>query len=136
MSAPPQIRPAWERPLTATPVPEGDRSHLVEYVVLRLTGLVLAVLVLGHFAVTHVVTDVSHDTSAFVARRLASALWIAWDGAMLAAALAHGVAGIRIAAADYVHSARARILVDRGLPALGVVLLVLGLIAIARVAHV
>jgi succinate dehydrogenase hydrophobic anchor subunit len=99
-------------------------------VLLRLTGLVLAVLVLGHFAVTHFVTDVAHDDSAFVARRLSSAVWIVWDSAMLGAALAHGAVGVRLALADYASPRRRRLL-ERLVVALAAVLLVVGSLAIA-----
>jgi succinate dehydrogenase hydrophobic anchor subunit len=124
-------RAAWEVP-SVTAVADEPRSQLLEYLVLRLTGIVLAVLVLGHFAVTHVATDVSHDTSSFVAGRLASALWIAWDATMLVTALAHGVVGVRIAAGDYVRRPRTRMVVDRGVPALALALLVVGVFAITK----
>jgi len=124
---------AWE--LTAPPVLAADRSRrLVDYVLLRTTGLALSVLVLGHFAVTHFVTDVARNDSAFVARRLSSGLWIAWDSAMLAAALAHGSAGVRLALADYTTDRRTRRLLERAVVALAVFLFVVGASAIARAA--
>jgi succinate dehydrogenase membrane anchor subunit len=79
----------------------GGRSRLVAYVTIRLTGLLLAVLVLGHFALTHVVTDVAEADAGFIARRWGTALWIAWDWLMLAAALVHGGAGVWITIEDY-----------------------------------
>ena len=124
---------AWE--LTAPPVLAADRSRrLADYVLLRTTGLALSVLVLGHFAVTHFVTDVARNDSAFVARRLSSGLWIAWDSAMLAAALAHGSAGVRLALADYATDRRTRRLLERAVVALAVFLFVVGASAIARAA--
>jgi succinate dehydrogenase hydrophobic anchor subunit len=83
------------------PPREGRARGLLVYVVVRLTGLALAVLVLGHFALTHVITDVAETDSGFVARRWASVLWIAWDWAMLGAAVAHGAAGLWIVIGDY-----------------------------------
>jgi succinate dehydrogenase / fumarate reductase membrane anchor subunit len=134
VSAPVQPRPAaWERPPVAAP---GDpSSRLFTYVLLRVTGLMLAVLVLGHFAVTHFVTDVARDDSAFVARRLSSILWIAWDATMLAAAIAHGTAGVRLALADYAVDAGRRRFLERCVVSFAVVLFVLGVIAIARAVH-
>jgi succinate dehydrogenase hydrophobic anchor subunit len=131
-SAPP--RPAaWERPSVSV---AGDpSSRLFSYVLLRVTGLVLAVLVLGHFAVTHFVTDVAQDDSAFVARRLSSILWITWDATMLAAAIAHGTAGVRLALADYSVDARKRRFLERCVVSFAAVLFVLGVIAIARAVH-
>jgi succinate dehydrogenase hydrophobic anchor subunit len=123
---------AWE---AAPPTARLGTSsaRLVDYLVLRLTGVLLAVLVLGHFVVTHFVTDVAHDNSAFVARQLSSALWIAWDATMLAAALAHGATGVRIAIADYAPQQRRRL--EWTLVAVSAAVFVVGVIAIVRVAR-
>jgi succinate dehydrogenase / fumarate reductase membrane anchor subunit len=126
-------RAAWEPPLAAGPVDETSR-YLVDYVLLRVTGLVLSVLVLGHFAVTHFVTDVAQNDSTFVARRLSSGVWIAWDTLMLAAALAHGAVGVRLAVADYADERRRRML-ERGVFGFAAFLFVIGSITIARAAN-
>ncbi|HET8607352.1 MAG TPA: hypothetical protein VFL66_10020 [Gaiellaceae bacterium] len=125
---------AWELPSPGAVEDERTR-RAVDYVLLRATGLVLSVLVLGHFAVTHFVTDVANDDSAFVARRLSSAIWVVWDSTMLAAALAHGAVGVRLALADYATGRRRRLL-QRGVLAVSFALLVVGAVAIAKVAHV
>jgi succinate dehydrogenase / fumarate reductase membrane anchor subunit len=126
---------AWElQPPQA--VAAQSRSSIVDYVLLRVTGLMLSVLVVGHFAVTHFIADVADEGSAFVARRLSSWLWIAWDATMLGAALAHGYAGVRVALADYATGSGARRMLDRAVLALTVVLFVIGAIAIARAVHV
>ena len=70
------------------------QPRLAAFLVLRVTALALAVLVLGHFALTHVVNDVAETGSSFVLQRWSSGLWLAWDWTMLAAALAHAGAGI------------------------------------------
>jgi succinate dehydrogenase / fumarate reductase membrane anchor subunit len=69
-------------------------GRLATFVVMRATALLLAVLVLGHFALTHLVTDVAQTDSSFVFRRWSSALWVAWDATMLASALTHAGAGL------------------------------------------
>ena len=69
------------------------QPRLATFILMRTTAVLLALLVLGHFAVTHIVTDVSDTGSGFVLRRWSSALWLAWDWTMLADALAHGGAG-------------------------------------------
>jgi succinate dehydrogenase / fumarate reductase membrane anchor subunit len=109
---------------------------MLDYILLRTTGLALSVLVLGHFAVTHFVTDVARNDSAFVARRLSSGVWIAWDSAMLAAALAHASVGVRLALPDYVTDGRRRLLLERAVVALALFLLLIGGTAIARAARV
>jgi succinate dehydrogenase / fumarate reductase membrane anchor subunit len=127
-----QPRPAsWERVPSQLPV-DDPSSRLFTYVLLRVTGLMLSVLVLGHFAVTHFVTDVARDDSAFVARRFSSVLWIAWDSTMLAAALAHGAAGVQLALADYSADAARRRFLGRCVVSFTVVLFLLGVIAIGR----
>lgn len=132
VSATVELRPAaWERPAPIESAGD-DSSRVVTYVLLRVTGLMLSVLVLGHFAVTHFVTDVARDDSAFVARRFSSILWIAWDATMLAAALAHGAAGVRLALADYSADAGRRRFLERCVVSFSVVLFVLGVVAIAR----
>jgi succinate dehydrogenase hydrophobic anchor subunit len=81
--------------------PRGGRSRAVAYLLVRVTGALLAVLVLGHFALTHVVDDVADTGSAFIGRRWASAFWLAWDWAMLGAAFAHAGAGVWVVIDDY-----------------------------------
>jgi succinate dehydrogenase / fumarate reductase membrane anchor subunit len=130
-----RTRAAWDAPAPNASAGAGPSSRLVDYVLLRVTGLVLSVLVLGHFAVTHIVTDVARNDAAFVTRRLSSAVWIAWDTTMLAAALAHGSVGVRLALADYVAD-RPRRLLERSVFSIAIVLLVIGGIAIARAARV
>lgn len=78
------------------------------YLVVRVTGVLLAVLVSGHFAVTHIVTDVAATDASFVAQRWGSALWVAWDGLMLVCAVAHGAAGVWTAVDEYVSLGRRR----------------------------
>lgn len=78
------------------------------FLVVRLTGLLLAVLVTGHFAVTHILHDVAATDASFVARRWSSVLWLVWDGLLLACALAHGASGVWVAVDDYVEPRRRR----------------------------
>jgi succinate dehydrogenase / fumarate reductase membrane anchor subunit len=126
---------AWEttRP-SGSSAPEPSR-RLADYVVLRTTGLLLAFLVLGHFVVTHFATDVAHDDSAFVARRLSSVVWIAWDTSMLAAALAHGATGIRLGLDDYVRNVHHRRVLDRVVLSVSAIFFALGALAIGLAAH-
>ena len=90
-------------------------AQRVRYLVLRVTGVMLAVLVLGHFALTHIVHDVATTNSAFISRRWSSTLWVAWDGLMLAAAFAHGAAGLLAVVRDLQTSPTSRRTWLRGL---------------------
>jgi succinate dehydrogenase hydrophobic anchor subunit len=118
-----------------TPEPrrlQRDRGRALTYLAVRLTGVLLAVLVLGHFAVTHIVTDVAQTDAQFIARRWSSALWVAWDVTMLLAAFAHGVAGVLVSIADYVPDVRARRRRQRALIAIVTALVAIGLVVIWR----
>lgn len=113
------------------PRSRGTRAHLLTWVLVRLTGLLLTVLVLGHFALTHIVHDVAETDAAFVARRWGSALWLAWDWSMLTAALAHGAAGAWVAIEDYTPAGARRRRLHRLLVAVSALLFVAGTATIA-----
>jgi succinate dehydrogenase hydrophobic anchor subunit len=110
--------------------PAQTRGRLLAYLTVRATGLMLAVLVLGHFMLTHITTDVADADAAFIARRWASALWVAWDWLMLASALVHGAAGVWIAIEDYTAEAARRRPRQAALVAISAVLLALGSLAL------
>ena len=109
----------------------GGRTRLAAYVTIRLTGLLLAVLVLGHFALTHVVTDVADADAGFIARRWGTALWIAWDWLMLAAALVHGAAGVWVTIEDYTPDRGRRRRRQAALTGASAVMLALGTVTLA-----
>ncbi|HET7034585.1 MAG TPA: hypothetical protein VFI42_02790 [Thermomicrobiaceae bacterium] len=116
------------------PRPEAaSRARLRAWVMVRLTGLLLTVLVLGHFSLTHIFTDVSDTGTSFIARRWGTALWVVWDWLLLLAAVAHGGAGIWVAIADYTPAPAARARRQRALLVLSVVVVVLGTAAIVKV---
>lgn len=71
------------------------------YITIRVTGVLLAGLALGHFALTHLLNDVAATNSSFIARRWGSVLWVAWDGLLLASALVHASAGLLAVVRDY-----------------------------------
>lgn len=103
------LRGVRSEPVTARPAP-GTRSRAVGYLLVRVSGVLLALLVLGHFAITHIVNDVAETGSAFVDARFGSVVWLLWDAAMLAAAFLHGGAGMWVVIEDYtlVESVRRR----------------------------
>lgn len=71
------------------------------YLTIRVTGVLLAVLALGHYGLTHIVYDVAETDSAFIAERWSSALWIVWDGLLLGSALLHAMAGMSTVIRDH-----------------------------------
>jgi succinate dehydrogenase hydrophobic anchor subunit len=106
------------------------QPRLAAFLVMRTTAVVLAVLVLGHFAVTHVVNDVAATGSSFVLRRWSSGLWLAWDWTMLAAALAHAGAGLWLLIDEQAPAARPRRLLHAALAGTVVLLLAVGTAAL------
>lgn len=74
------------------------------WVFMRLSGLVLLFLALSHFAITHIINDVTETDAAFVGRRWRNPLWRLFDWALLALAMSHGLNGLRWIVEDYVHS--------------------------------
>lgn len=100
------------------------------YLTIRITGVMLAVLALGHYGLTHIVNDVADTDSAFVAERWSSALWILWDALLLAAALLHAMAGMTTVIRDHrrhERSAMRWIVLGTGLT---VVLFIIGVITL------
>lgn len=95
------------------------------YLTIRVTGVMLAVLALGHFGLTHIVNDVAETDSSFIARRWSSVLWVTWDGLLLGTTLLHAAAGLVTVVRDYRTGASRRTWL-LGLLGLVLVLLVIG----------
>jgi succinate dehydrogenase / fumarate reductase membrane anchor subunit len=99
----------------------------------RISGLLLAVLLLFHFALIHgteVDPELHQVTYKPVAERLASSAWKTMDLAFLVLALFHGLNGIWMVLGDYVHRAWARNTLFTLVCILGFILLILGSVTI------
>lgn len=68
---------------------------------LRVSGVALAFLALGHYFLTHIAHDVAETGSDFILARWNSLFWIIWDSALLICCAAHVVAGGLIIVYDY-----------------------------------
>jgi succinate dehydrogenase / fumarate reductase membrane anchor subunit len=95
-----------ENPRTRLQRPSGKRSktnfELYAWVFMRLSGLALIVLVLGHLLIMNVLDDgVQRINFAFVAGRWSSPFWQFWDLSMLWLAEIHGTNGLRTVINDY-----------------------------------
>ena len=82
-------------------LPGADR---LAWYFLRVSGIALVVLALGHLFVTHYLNVPSETTFEFVADRWANPLWRSFDWVLLLAALWHGLIGLRYSVTDYVRS--------------------------------
>lgn len=96
------------------------------YLTIRVTGVMLAVLALGHFAVTHIVNDVAETDSSFVAERWSSALWVVWDALLLGMALLHVSAAMGAVVRDYCSRPGTRVVVLAAVRVFVAVLFVIG----------
>jgi succinate dehydrogenase hydrophobic anchor subunit len=115
---------------TNTPV-RSFISRELSYIALRTTGLLLAVLALGHFMITHITNDVAETDSSFVISRWSSTLWVVWDVLLLTSALIHAFAGLAVIVHDYSKNPESRARKLRLLSILVMLLLVIGLMVMA-----
>lgn len=97
--------PLIEAPRTRTKrTPRTTRTNfeLYGWLFMRLSGILLTVLVIGHLVIQLVIDGgVSRIGFAFVAGRWASPFWQAWDLIMLWLAMLHGGNGLRTIINDY-----------------------------------
>lgn len=85
------------------PRPVGGLEFL-GWAFMRVSGVLLIFLVLGHFAVMHLMDGgVNRVNAAFVAQRWANFGWRVYDFLMLTLAMGHGVWGMRTVLLDFVH---------------------------------
>jgi len=97
---------------------------------MRVSGVALLFLALGHFAIQHVINDV-HDLSLdFVAMRWATLGWRVYDALLLVLALVHGLNGFRVVVDDYVRSPRLNRAFQWGIVVVGTALTIVGVITL------
>lgn len=106
--------------------PQGDRVELAIWILMRLTGMALFVLVLSHYLILHVLYDPAEQDASWIAEfRWSSTFWRAYDWSMLMLVLFHAFVGVRIVIGDVLGGRPARI-VRILLYGLAVVLFILG----------
>ena len=80
------------------------------WVFMRLSGILLLVLAVGHVLIMHVIGQgVDRVNFGFVAVRWQSPFWRSWDWLMLSLALVHGINGLRVISLDYIRRPGVRI---------------------------
>ena len=105
--------------------------ELWTWLFMRISGLVLLVLAVGHVLIMHIVgTGVGRVNFAFVAVRWQSPFWRTWDWMMLVLALIHGINGLRNITLDYVNKPGARFTINMFFYVLGFALFVLGTVVV------
>ncbi|MFD5392809.1 succinate dehydrogenase hydrophobic membrane anchor subunit [Streptomyces platensis] len=97
----PVIEPPRKRTKKTGRASRGN-FEMQAWLFMRLSGIVLVVLVLGHLLIQLVLDGgVSKIGFAFVAGRWASPFWQVWDLLMLWLAMLHGANGLRTVINDY-----------------------------------
>jgi succinate dehydrogenase / fumarate reductase membrane anchor subunit len=105
--------------------------ELWSWLFMRISGIVLLFLAVGHVLIMHVVDEgVDRVDFGFVAARWGSPFWRTWDWAMLVLALAHGINGLRVIVQDYVRWPGVRFAVNMLFVILGFGLFVLGTVVV------
>ena len=117
----------------ARPKPEASGRERFWWYFMRLSGLALVILALGHMFIMHVLVELTGQevNFAFVQSRWGSPFWRIYDLLLLVLAFVHGVNGARIVVSDYVVHRTARTLLIGILLAIGAIWLVLGIAVIA-----
>ncbi|GAA2505347.1 succinate dehydrogenase hydrophobic membrane anchor subunit [Streptomyces sp. NPDC059506] len=113
--------------------PRGGRTNfeMQAWVFMRLSGILLVVLVLGHLLIQLVLDGgVSKIGFAFVAGRWASPFWQVWDLLMLWLAMLHGANGLRTVINDYAERDNTRFWLKMVLYAATVFTVLLGTLVI------
>ena len=77
------------------------------FLFMRLTGIGLIILAVGHVLIQHVLNDVHNLTLEVVAATWNAWGWKVYDMLLLAFAIPHGVNGLRNVLEDYVHNQQA-----------------------------
>jgi succinate dehydrogenase / fumarate reductase, membrane anchor subunit len=96
----------------------------------RISGLMLAILALGHLAIMHLVYTVDVIDYDWVASRWARLGWRVYDWLLLVLALLHGMNGARVVVDDYVYAPRWRRVALSALAGLTVVFLIVGTLTV------
>ncbi|MFD3485053.1 succinate dehydrogenase hydrophobic membrane anchor subunit [Streptomyces sp. NPDC058665] len=105
----PLIEPPRKR-TAKTPKATRGNFEMAAWLFMRLSGVVLVVLVVGHLLIQLVLDGgVAKIGFAFVAGRWASPWWQTWDLLMLWLAMLHGGNGMRTIINDYAERANTRL---------------------------
>ncbi|GBC98615.1 Succinate dehydrogenase 2 membrane subunit SdhC [bacterium HR17] len=96
--------PSLTLPRPQPPARPVGGMEFLGWAFMRVSGILLIFLVLGHFAIMHLLDGgVNRINAAFVAQRWANVGWRFYDFAMLLLAMGHGVWGMRTVLLDFVH---------------------------------
>jgi succinate dehydrogenase / fumarate reductase, membrane anchor subunit len=117
----------------ARPLPEASGRERFWWYFMRLSGLALVFLALGHMFIMHVLVELtgSEIDFAFVQSRWGTPFWRIYDLLLLLLAFIHGANGVRIVIGAYVTHRTLRGLLVGILVAISALWLLLGMAVIA-----
>lgn len=104
--------------------------ELYSWFFMRVSGIFLAFLAVGHFLIMHVINDVADTGFVFVTQRYGTIFWRLWDLALGYLALLHGTNGARIIIEDYVRRPGPRTLIKYTVYSITVAMLLLTTVSI------
>ena len=109
----------------------GTNFEMYAWIFMRVSGLALVVLVLGHLLIMNILDGgVQRVNFAFVAGRWASPFWQTWDLVQLWLAMLHGTNGLRVIVNDYAERDQMRFWLKMLLYTSSFLILVLGTLVI------
>lgn len=87
----------------AQPMPQQGGFERFMWYFMRISGVLLVLLALGHMLIMHVLVPLGGGEINFelIVGRWGSPFWRIYDGLLLVLALAHGVNGARVVIGDY-----------------------------------
>lgn len=88
----------------------GGGFELAAWLFMRVSGIVLLLLALGHLAIMHLINSVDTINFRFVADRFQNPAWRIYDWFLLTLALLHGMNGLRYVIDDYLRPSGWRVL--------------------------
>ncbi|CAN5782831.1 hypothetical protein BH24CHL8_BH24CHL8_02900 [soil metagenome] len=107
--------------------PSGRGTEVAIWYLMRVTGVLLFVMALAHFSILHFIWDPAEQTAEFVTReRWSNLFWRAYDWTLLMLVLFHSFVGMRTVILDYIHGARARVIIMSSMWILAGILFVMG----------
>ena len=109
----------------------GTNFEMYAWIFMRMSGLLLVALVLGHLFIMLLLDDgVKRINFGFVAGRWASPFWRTWDLTQLWLAMLHGTNGLRVIINDYAERDGTRFWLKMLLYTSSFLILVLGTLVI------
>ena len=109
----------------------GTNFEMYAWIFMRMSGILLVFLVLGHLAIMLLLDGgITRINFAFVAGRWASPFWQTWDLLQLCLTMLHGTNGLRVIINDYAERDQMRFWLKMLLYTSSFLILVLGTLVI------